>query len=417
MKVLWFSVTKISSSTDWSKGLGWIGSLLEIVHKHSDIKLGVAYLTFDDEQEREELGISFIPIRIKRNNLKKCFIDTFTYNYIDFLTVEKSVEIVNKFQPDIIQIFGTEWCYGLLKEKINIPIVIHLQGSWPAYRNSQPYNFIIREIIYNFYNPVKLKRSIGQSFLYKKRADREEKIFRLNKYYMGRTCWDKALVHLYNPSARYYFCSEALRSDFINCNQKWTLKPSNKLHICSVTSNPLKGLDFVLKTAKLIKGNSNLDFEWNIIGCSDDLKKINEHYTGIKANEVNVISVGRLDSSKMVELYLNTDLYVHSAYIDNSPNAICEAQCLGLPIIATYVGGVPSLFSDEYPMEYLVPINDPYYLASKIIDFRKDEKTILRMSQLNYDIARERHSPENIYKSLLSIYKDIIETDKSIESK
>lgn len=71
-----------------------------------------------------------------------------------------------------------------------------------------------------------------------------------------------------------------------------------------------------------------------------------------------------MNSDKLVELLLESDLYVHTAYIDNSPNAICEAQYLGMPIIATYVGGVPSLI-EQGKDGVLIPANDPFMLAEK----------------------------------------------------
>lgn len=101
-------------------------------------------------------------------------------------------------------------------------------------------------------------------------------------------------------------------------------------------------------------------------------------------------------------------IYIHTAYIDNSPNAVCEAQYIGLPIIATNVGGVASLFADDYPGNTLVPTNDPYYLASLIIDLYFNEEKLKKLSASNYKIARERHNDEQIYASLISAYKQIL---------
>lgn len=65
-------------------------------------------------------------------------------------------------------------------------------------------------------------------------------------------------------------------------------------------------------------------------------------------------------------------MYVHPAYIDNSPNALCEAMLLGVPCIASYVGGIPSIIQNEVS-GLLAPANEPYYLAEKIYWLSKNK--------------------------------------------
>ena len=45
-------------------------------------------------------------------------------------------------------------------------------------------------------------------------------------------------------------------------------------------------------------------------------------------------------------MLLDSHLYVYPSLMDNSPNALCEAQLLGVPCIATYVGGIPKMEKD-----------------------------------------------------------------------
>lgn len=56
----------------------------------------------------------------------------------------------------------------------------------------------------------------------------------------------------------------------------------------------------------------------------------------------------------------------------------------------------------------LVPTNDPYYLAAKIIEVASDKKLQMSMSEMNRKIAEKRHSDENIYKDLMFCYTSII---------
>ena len=79
---------------------------------------------------------------------------------------------------------------------------------------------------------------------------------------------------------------------------------------------------------------------------------------------------------------------------------------MGVPCIASYVGGIPSLIEDGAEGK-LVPANEPYYLAQQIIDLAHDKKTQRRYSDNGRTKALGRHDPDLIKRQLLSIYATI----------
>lgn len=414
MKVLWFSVTPslFSSNKQGHNGGGWIASLERIVTSRSDIQLGVAFISSEYNSRINIIrnNTVYYPICLRRNVWQK-FRDRFSYSDIDSTIISKCLDVIADFNPDIIQIFGSEWCFGLLKDHTNIPIVIHMQGCWPPYQNAglPPGVSDLNEYLRRLFSPKSLLGYKFHKILSRKRAEREEYILRQNQYYMGRTRWDKALISLYAPKAKYFYCSEALRETFMRSDSKWVYKKKNKFIFTTVGGGHyLKGYDMLLKAARLIRKNSNIDFEWRLLGPDKSIMKVFENICKCRCSELNVIPLGRCEADEVNMNLLEADLYIHCAYVDNSPNSICEAQYLGLPVIATNVGGVPSLFSENYPSDMLVPTNDPYYLASKIIEVLHSSEQIRRMSELNYQIARRRHSEDNIYDNLLSVYKQIV---------
>ena len=46
---------------------------------------------------------------------------------------------------------------------------------------------------------------------------------------MGRTEWDKSLIDLFNPSATYFHCEEALRDSFIISEKRWKYSDEKKI--------------------------------------------------------------------------------------------------------------------------------------------------------------------------------------------
>ena len=62
-------------------------------------------------------------------------------------------------------------------------------------------------------------------------------------------------------------------------------------------------------------------------------------------DKINIL--GMLDAGKMKEQYINSSVYVCPSILENSPNSMGEAMCLGIPVVASRSGGVPSMVEDE----------------------------------------------------------------------
>ena len=392
MRVLWFSPTPsmYSSYSNSHNGGGWISSLEQIVRSVNDISLGVAFKL--DGQKPKNI------------------IDDVTYYCIDSKSngVQKYIEIIDDFKPDIIQIFGSENEFGDICSHTDIPVVIHMQGCLPPYHNAlfpvgmNKFDFLIGRGL------TLRRRFMGwrSEPSFRRRAEHEINTIRSCKFFMGRTDWDKALVSLFNPTAKYFHCEEALRDSFLNMDKHWAPSSQDKIKIISVISNPwYKGVDLILKTAKLLKQFTSMSFEWNVFGVSDI--RFYEYKYGIFANNVNVNIRGSVGKEVLVNELCNSSVYVHPSYIDNSPNSVCEAQLIGIPVLATNVGGIPSLVKDG-ETGFLFPANDPYMLANLIKTIVNDVSLSEKISSAEISVAKARHNPDSIKTTLLNVYNYIL---------
>ena len=428
MKVLWFSVTPLSLNAGENTGVegkGWISSLLQLALAIEGLELVVAYENYSpDKKEVEESGrLKIIPINISRYSKREIIKDMMTKKEVDEYILSESLKIIHDNKPDLIHVFGAEWCFGLLAARTDIPVIIHIQGLWSQIRNclllpgqsslfdrlkpelvTHPLGFFAR---YHYYN------------LSKERHHREEEILRQNRYFMCRTRWDQSVVRFYNRDAKIFHMDEALRADFMDCGRRWSLggtrKDSDRRLVITTTGAcySIKGPDVVLKTARLLRENTDYQVEWKWIGGTDEEIREFEKLTGIKAGDVGLRMMGTLSAQQMIDELLSSDMYVHTSYSDNSPNAVCEAQYLGLPVIATDTGGVVSLFSDSYDRNMIVPVNDPFYLASKIVELREDKDKAQMLSDENRTIARERHNYQRITRQLQNIYRTLSSNHKA----
>lgn len=395
MRILWFSVTPslFNPHSNSHNGGGWIASLEQIVRKEQLVELGVAFCFESDVLCHENDGVVYYTMNSQRNNLA---------TYLD---------IIADFKPDLVQIFGSENEFGVICANTKIPVVIHMQGCLPPYHNAlfpvgmNSYDFLFQKGLTWRYRFMGL-RSEGS---FKRRAEREIKTIQSCRFFMGRTDWDKSLINLFNPNAQYFHCEEALRDSFLETKFNWEFKNRDKIRIISVISNPwYKGVDLILKTANLLKRFTDLDFEWNVFGVRDIA--FYEYKYKIKAKSVSVNIRGTATKDVLVQELLDADCYVHSSYIDNSPNSLCEAQVIGVPVLATFVGGIPSLVQDG-ECGILFPANDPYTLASLIKKVSQDKDLSEKLSENARKFALNRHNPELIGKNLLNVYKQILDNN------
>lgn len=418
MKVLWFSVTPLSINVDENTGIegkGWISSLLQIVLGIENIELVVAYENKSPlKKEVEETDrLKIIPINVCRYGKRQIIKDMMTSREVDDFILTESLKIIHEHQPDLIHVFGSEWCFGLLAKHVSIPIVIHIQGFWSQIRNS----LLLpgQSSLFDRLKPELLTHPLGFFARYQyynlsmERHRREEEILRCNRYFMCRTRWDQSVVRFYNRDAQIFHVDEALRQEFIQCEERWKPHATDK-KIVLVTIGAcysIKGPDVVLKTAKLIRENTDYEIVWKWIGGTEDDIREFEKLTNIQTSEVGVRMLGTKNATEMIEELLSSDMYVHTSYSDNSPNAICEAQYLGMPVIATDTGGVISLFGDQYDKNMIVPMNDPFYLASKIIELRENDTKAMSLGEDNWVTAHQRHDSERISKQLKETYHQL----------
>lgn len=411
MRVLWFSVSpSLYSSNGSNHGLGWIASLERIAREDKDIELGVAFEHTDDIFKIVQNGVVYYPMNVfkDKTDIKR------RHYHVDVeekLFMPRCLQVIEDFNPDIIHVFGSEWCFGLVQEYTNIPVVIHMQGSMPPYENAMfPPGYSWYEDhaeIPWWHIPWKIKHKLWRK-RNQERVEREERILRGCKYFMGRTEWDNALTRLYSPYSKYYKCWEALRPMFVNTSHRWECNETpHKYVLLSTGPSRLKGIDTVLKTAKLLKENTNLEFEWRLIGTDRNGLNYYERHDGINPESVNVKCLGVLDGEGVKEQLLNCDLYVLPSYMDNSPNSVCEAMCLGVPIISTFSGGIPSLI-DNGKTGVLVPANEPHRLAYEVKILLSSKGDRIRLGKYAHYVAMSRHNPECILYTLKDIYSQVV---------
>ena len=407
MKILWFEITTPSRYENHGVVIGgWQDSLETLVREMPNIELSVA---FPSSQKNDIVkkcgGVTYIPLLLEYSLLEKIKAK-WTWNIYAEKVCEAAFEVVNNVKPDIIHCFGSEWLWGLVALKTNTPCVVHIQGSIVPYMNAQfppGYNeYTVAEVLgLKKLITIKKQRMLTQSWV-----KQETRLWKAVKYYMGRTDWDCSLTKIMNPNACYFHVDEALREIFYCQEKSWSYPKSKTIRLFSTGCTTFwKGPDMMLKTARILK-NNGVDFEWIVAGKMDVyLRKIVEHHEKCRFEDVNIKLIGFTKPEKLISYLCDSTMYVHTAYIENSPNSICEAQILGVPIISTNVGGISTILGGN---GILVPANDPWQMAYSILELAKNKNEMIKFSQGGKIIANKRHSPSLIRKQLMNCYSSIL---------
>lgn len=416
MKVLWFSLSPCGSlRRNNTKRViqGWMISLEDALKQNTDIELEVAYFSDKEEKPFTYDGVRYYPMYIKRGSgILAKIIETYrTTAAIDKQAKAVMLDVVRQSAPVLIHIHGTEQSFGLIAEEIkHIPICYSLQGLLAPI--SERFFAGYTEAQINKYRGLYAKlRGTTATHDYmriSKKGEREIKFIKSAKYILGRTEWDRAICHLLNPQAEYFVINEILREPFYTT--RWRKDKFGKpLQLLTVLSpgQIYKGYETLLKAASLLKQHYGNDFVWSVAGYAANnwLADIGHKIYKTTNKECNINLCGLVSAEELATMLADTDIYVQTSHIENSPNSLCEAMLVGTPAIATHVGGTETMLQG---CGTLIPNGDPYIMAATIIKVAEDFDNAKQKSAKGIDIAMSRHNKNEIVQHLKETYNFIL---------
>jgi glycosyltransferase involved in cell wall biosynthesis len=322
--------------------------------------------------------------------------------------------IVRDFRPDLIHIHGSERFYGLIKSMglTDAPVVLSLQGLLGSY--ARPQNYFGALWPFKAINSIRLIElpvrygKLWQWLDYRHAAVREAKMLAAVDGMLGRTEWDHAHAQLHNPVAAYRQVGEVLRPEFYEA--QWALGECER-HTLIFTNagHPIRGTENLLEAVALLRKefpDIRLRLAGRISERSGYGRSLRRHIHTLGLQD-RVELLGYLDGARIVNALKSSHAFVISSYIENSPNSLCEAQLIGIPCVASFVGGIPSLVEDG-TSGLLYPVNDVVMLARQIRRIFSDDALAMRMAAAARAVAQRRHDPELVVAQLLAAYHDHI---------
>lgn len=418
MKVLWVSNTIFP---DFAKELGqekpviggWMYGMAKDLAKQG-VALTVATASTSHNAAHKKIGgIDYYLLKGAKH--------IYTYDS----TLEKQwVNIIKIVQPDLVHIHGTEAAHGLalMQACPDLDYVVSIQGMVSVYDRYYFAGISPKEILRN----ITFRDIVRNDTIFKARkkfvergANVEVKYLERTTHVIGRTHWDHAHTLAINPKVTYHFCNESLRDEFYE-SAKWNIKnKTDHTIMLSSAGYPIKGFHMVLKALPIVKqfypdvrvrvvghdltASKTFDEKIRLSGYGKYLKSLIKKL-GLMDH---VIFLGTLNAQGMVDAYLNSHVFVCPSSIENSPNSLGEAQLLGTPVIASYVGGVPDMVTHE-ESGLLYRFEEVEILARHIIRVFEDGHFANKISQAGIKAASKRHDRATNLRELLHCYTTIL---------
>lgn len=421
MRVLWFLDSE-PPQVRWRLGLGglneaaWHGGLADALARTRDVELVIAcrasrpFAPFESEGvQYHEIGSNHPHTGAERvvrrwEGLRSPTVD-----------LVRCRALVREVGPDVVHVHGTESALGLLAESSEAPVVVSVQGLLTVCRIMDPRGLdshLLRSL-----SPALFLRGSGYLFQrleLRSWAARERRILAAAPHVIGRTRFDADVVRVLSPGARYHHCDEVLRPEF--WNHAW--RPDGAVPgriFTTVRGYARKGIGTLLEAIALLRDAPRRDPEsftahphLHVAGgfiTAEGERAVRRAIHALRL-EGAVTLLGTLDAPSLAGELERAAVFALPSHIDNSPNSLAEAMLVGVPCVASAVGGVPSLARDDAEA-LLVQDGDPFALAGALHRLLIDGDLAARLAETARQTARQRHEPEALCRRMLAIYEDV----------
>ena len=416
MKIMWLTMmTQVMSLTQSEKDIrtsgGWIAATAKNLEEFDDVeKFIIVSINRDIKEEKKVVDGKKVVYFVRANQVAVGR---------DKALEEKLSVIVEEEKPDVIDVQGTEFSFGdsLMRCGVKCPVSVTLQGLAGACADVYVKGVPLKTLLFgrSKRDNKKLNGMLERKIMMHLRAAKTDRIIKKVNYCIGRTHFDKAEAEKINPKIKYFSCNRILRSDFYSYS--WDIDKAEKHKLFGIRSEiPYKGLHYAVRViAKLkekypdvlleVPGGFNVDEPASSIASYP--KYINELIEEYGVRE-NIVFLPSLNPQEIAEHMMSSRAFYQYSVIENSPNSLAEAQVMGVPSVASDVGGTSS-YAEDGVSGLLFEVDNIEECVEKISRIFEDDELCLSLSEKGKKLAEERHDVKINTEKLVSIYREITE--------
>jgi glycosyltransferase involved in cell wall biosynthesis len=333
--------------------------------------------------------------------------------------VAQLVDAIHQFEPDLVHVWGVENYWGLLtgRKFVRQSALLEMQGLRGAYARVYKGGLSRREERHciGFRELVK-RATISQD---QRRFEAwevfENEMILAHRYIATQSDWMEAQIRSVHPDCCTSHSDLVLRPAF-TASEPWAGLGSKTLFTVSAYPVPYKGIHVALRALAILKKRFP-DIGLRIAGPvpgSGVRRNGYAHWLGTLASALGIGDkvrwLGPLSSEEIAGELRTCGAMIVPSYIENCSTAMQEGMMVGAPVVASYVGGLPSIGKDEESALFF-PAGDHVACAWQVARILSDPELAGRLSRNARDLAAVRNDTDRIVKRQLAIYGKIIAED------
>ena len=171
----------------------------------------------------------------------------------------------------------------------------------------------------------------------------------------------------------------------------------------------MRGICYLIEAAKYLPRDK---FEIRIVGVGDLTEKLKE-LAAHNAGNAEIVFTGKLSPEDLAKEYRTANVFTLPAIIDSKGDTeglgvvLIEAMELGLPIVASNVGGIPDVVMDG-ESGILVPEKDPQALANAFKRLESEPGLVKQLLEGSRKRIRECFTWDGIIERQIAEYKKVV---------
>jgi len=168
-----------------------------------------------------------------------------------------------------------------------------------------------------------------------------------------------------------------------------------------------KGLFTLIESMPaVIKRFRNAKFVISGKGQSDEMRKLITHSERLAVKE-NIIFTGYTPDKKLPKLYQAADVFAFSTFYEHHPFAVLEAMSTGLPVVTTWVGGIPETVESGKNGFLVEPFNERQF-SDHIIYLLEHPSEAAEMGRLARRTIVEKLDWHIVVRDAMAVYDEVL---------
>lgn len=330
--------------------------------------------------KRSQLNKSFDLIEVPINYKIKSF-----KIFKNSLNLKKQIKELN---PDIIHISGLQLYgfYACLISKISVDakILLTVRGSSTESLNINKFKkYILGKII----EPLSVQLS-DAVYAVSENMIRKKNYILKNKKFIGS---------IPNPAPN------IVEAKYYSIRNELNLSENDFLCIYTGRITFEKGLTYLIDAFRNLTNNDSM---MKLILCGDGIDFDFYHQNNIDLlNDKKIFMLGKREN--VIEILKDCDLFIFPTLHENLSNSLLEAAAVGIPIIATNVGGNTEIIINNYN-GVLIRDRSQNDIKEKVIYLKSNAHIRKNLSQNMKKTINEHFNLDKISRKISNIYRSLI---------